>query len=344
MIQAGIIGATGFAGAELVRLLYGHPAAELCAISSVSFAGESLSSVYPAYAGLCDAVCESEDAVVERSEVVFAALPHGLSQAIAEKVIAAGKVFIDLGADFRLQDEETYAKWYGGRYTNKALHAMAVYGLPELFREKIRQTRLIANPGCYTTAVPLALAPVAKEGWIEMTGIIADCKSGVTGAGRSLSEGTHYPLMNEAMHPYKVAHHRHGPEIEQTLLALAKKEAAVTFVPHLIPANRGILATCYARLTKETSVETLHALYTAFYENEPFVRVKPQGEVADIHHVRYSNLCDISIHVDPANRTLIAVSALDNMGKGAAGQAIQNMNLVFGLEETAGLAILPPAF
>ena len=175
MIQAGIIGATGFAGAELVRLLYGHPAAELCAISSVSFAGESLSSVYPAYAGLCDAICESEDAVVERSEVVFAALPHGLSQAIAEKVIAAGKVFIDLGADFRLQDEETYAKWYGGRYTNKALHAMAVYGLPELFREKIRQTRLIANPGCYTTAVPLALAPVAKEGWIEMTGIIADC-------------------------------------------------------------------------------------------------------------------------------------------------------------------------
>lgn len=344
MIQAGIIGATGYAGAELVRLLFAHPGVTVAAISSVSFEGELLSSVYPAYRERTTLVCENEDAVVEKSDVVFAALPHGLSQPIAQKTISAGKVFIDLGADFRLEDEETYKKWYDGSFIHKDLHTQAVYGLPEFFRDEIRNTKLVANPGCYTTAVPLALAPAIAAGLIELQGVVADCKSGVTGAGRSLSETTHFPVMNEAMHPYKVAAHRHTPEIEQTLTKLAGMDATVTFVPHLIPVNRGILATCYAKLTKAISVSELQALYADYYKDEYFIRVLPQGAVANIHAVRYSNLCDISVHTDPHTGMLIAVSALDNMVKGAAGQAIQNMNLLFGLEETTGLAILPPAF
>lgn len=344
MIHAGIIGATGYAGAELVRLLYAHPEVTVSAVSSVSFEGEALATVYPGYAKLNALVCENEDAVVEKSDVVFAALPHGLSQDIAEKVISCGKVFIDLGADFRLQDEATYTQWYDGTFSNKKLHGMAVYGLPEFFRKEIQTTRLIANPGCYTTAVPLALAPAIAEGLIELTGIIADCKSGVTGAGRTLSAGTHFPVMNEAAYPYKVANHRHRPEIEQTLKKLAGTTATVTFVPHLIPVNRGILATCYARLKRECTQTQLQELYETFYRNEPFLRVKEPGSTANIHAVRYSNLCDISVHTDPHTNTLIAVSALDNMGKGAAGQAIQNLNILFDLPETTGLDILPPTF
>lgn len=250
MIKVGIIGATGYAGAELVRLLFNHPEAEIAAISSVSFEGDLLNSVYPSYTKLNTQICENQEDVVERSDVVFAALPHGLSQEIAEKVINKGKVFVDLGADFRLQEEETYEKWYDGKFTNKELHKKAVYGLPEFFRDEIKNTKLIANPGCYTTAVPLGLAPAVDAGLIEMQNIICDCKSGVTGAGRSLTMTTHYPVMNEGFHPYKVANHRHSPEIEQTLSILSGENATVTFVPHLIPANRGILATCYSRLKK----------------------------------------------------------------------------------------------
>lgn len=344
MIQAGIIGATGFAGAELVRLLKGHPQVEITAISSVSFTGEMLDSVYPAYRAFTGLICEDEDTVVEKSEVVFAALPHGLSQDLAARVIHRGKVFIDLGADFRLKDESTYTQWYDGTFRHPDLHAMAVYGLPELFRDSLRGASLVANPGCYTTAVPLALAPAVAHGWIELTGIVADCKSGITGAGRSLSAAVHFPLMNEAMHPYKVASHRHGPEIEQTLTRLAGTRSTVTFVPHLIPVNRGILATCYARLTGKVTPEELQALYESYYRDEPFIRVLPPGAAANIHGVRYSNLCDISVHVDPHTDTLIGVAALDNMVKGAAGQAVQNMNILFDLDETAGLMQMPPAF
>lgn len=344
MIKVGIIGATGFAGAELVRLLFNHPDTEIVAISSVSFEGDELSSVYPSYYKLNTLVCENQDIVVEKSDVVFAALPHGLSQKIAEQVIQAGKVFIDLGADFRLEDEDTYKHWYQGEFINKELHEMAVYGLPEFYREEIKKTKLIANPGCYTTAVPMSLAPAIEAGLIEVQNIIADCKSGVTGAGRSLSGITHFPIMNEAMHPYKVANHRHQPEIEQTVKMLSGEESTVTFVPHLIPVNRGILATCYSRLKKEVSIEELQQIYEDYYKDEYFVRVMEQGKVANITNVQYSNLCDISVHIDEHTKTLVSVAAIDNMVKGAAGQAIQNMNIVFGLDEKTGLEILPPAF
>jgi N-acetyl-gamma-glutamyl-phosphate reductase len=343
-IKAGVVGATGYAGAELVRLLLGHPSAELAAVSSVSFAGKMVSEVYPAYRGFADLVCGNADEVVAKSDVVFAALPHGLSQELAAQCVKAGKIFIDLGADFRLEDEDEYRAWYGGDFLDPALHKEAVYALPELFREQIRGKRVLANPGCYTTAVPLALAPAIQGGFAEPDGIIADCKSGVTGAGRGVSQNTHYPDLNEGMHPYKVAAHRHTPEMEQTLSHLAGRQVRLTFVPHLLPVNRGILATCYARLKQGVTEEALRAAYEEFYRDEYFIRLLPAGMCADIHNIKCSNFCDISLHIDSRTGTLIAVLALDNMVKGAAGQAVQNMNLVCGLPETEGLTMIPPAF
>lgn len=344
MIKVGIIGVTGYAGAELVRLLMNHPHAEIAAISSVSFEGKKISDVYHSYRFLNDMVCENADAVVEKSQVIFAALPHGLSQELAEKCYNQDKIFIDLGADFRLESEEEYKEWYGGEYINKELHKEAVYGLPEFFRDKIKGRKVIANPGCYTTCSPLALAPAIANGLIETKGIICDCKSGVTGAGRGLSQGNHYPELNEGFHPYKVASHRHTPEIEQTLSKLSGEDVKITFVPHLLPVNRGILATCYARLKEGVTEEQLRKAYEEFYKGEYFIRLLPSGQVADIHDVKYSNFCDISIHTDFRTGTFVAVSAIDNMVKGAAGQAIQNMNIGCGLEETEGLKIVPPAF
>ena len=344
MIRAGVVGATGYAGAELVRLLSGHPGAELAAISSVSFEGKPLSEVYPAYYHLCDMVCVTQSEAVEKSDVVFAALPHGLSQELAAECYANGKVFIDLGADFRLENEEEYKEWYGGSYVHPDLHALAVYGLPELFRENIRGKKIIANPGCYTTAVPLALAPALRNGLIQKEGIIADCKSGVTGAGRKPSQNTHYPELNEGMSAYKVACHRHTPEMEQSLSHVTGAPVKVTFVPHLLPVNRGILATCYAKLADGATMEQIRKAYHDAYDLEYFIRLLPQGREADIKNVRCSNFCDISLHVDSRTDTFIAISAIDNMVKGAAGQAVQNMNLAFGIEETAGLKLFPPAF
>lgn len=344
MIQAGVIGATGYAGAELVRLLQAHPNVQLSAISSVSFTGQALSDIYPAYLGLCDLVCTDQDEVIENSDVIFAALPHGLSQELAQSCHDKGKAFVDLGADFRLEDEADYKEWYGESFLSKELHDLAVYGLPELFRENIKGKRLIANPGCYTTAAPLALAPAVKNGLVELTGIIADCKSGSTGAGRKPGQNTHFPELNEGFSAYKVAAHRHTPEMEQTLSQVAGEKLTLTFVPHLLPISRGILATCYARLKPGVTEEQVRAAYQAMYANEPFVRLLPKGQVADVKRVRFSNFCDISLHLDERCGQLIAVSAIDNMVKGAAGQAVQNMNLMFGLEETAGLMMMPPAF
>lgn len=344
MIKAGIIGATGYAGAELVRILSGHPECEIAAISSVSFEGKAISEVYPAYYGLNDMVCEDADSVVEKSDVIFAALPHGLSQELAQRCFDLGKIFIDLGADFRLENEDDYKQWYGGSYVNKELHQNSVYALPELFRKNIAGKKTIANPGCYTTGVPLALAPAIAGGFVELKGIIADCKSGVTGSGRGLTQGTHYPDLNEGFHAYKVAAHRHTPEIEQTLSHLAGQKVKITFVPHLLPINRGILSTCYARLKPGVTKEQLRSAYEEFYKEEYFVRLLPEGMTADIHNIKYSNFCDVSIYTDERTSTFIAISAIDNMVKGAAGQAVQNMNIVFGLDEKCGLEFIPPAF
>ena len=343
-IKAGIVGATGYAGAELVRLLSSHPEAEISAVSSVSFEGQKLSDVYPSYKFLNDMVCENQDAVVEKSDVIFAALPHGLSQELAEKCISSGKKFIDLGADFRLESEDEYTEWYGGTFLDKELHKQAAYGLPELFSDNIKGKTLIANPGCYTTFSPLAIAPAVKNGLVETKGIICDCKSGVTGAGRKTSQANHYPELNEGFHAYKVASHRHTPEIEQTLSKLSGSKVIVTFVPHLLPVNRGILATVYADIKDGVTFEEIRKAYEEFYKDEYFVRLLPDGMNADIHNIKYSNFCDISLHHDKRANKLVACSAIDNMVKGAAGQAIQNMNIIFGLEEKTGLEIVPPAF
>ena len=265
----------------------------------------------------------------------------GLSQQIAAQCDAQGRAFIDLGADFRLDSEDEYRQWYGGVYEDRDLHSRAVYGLCELFRDEIQKTRVIGNPGCYPTSIALALAPALRGGLILPGHIIIDSKSGVTGAGRGLTQGSHFPEANEAFSAYKIAQHRHTPEIEQTLTKLAGEQVRVTFVPHLLPVNRGILSTIYAQAAPGTALEPLRAAYRDFYRAEPFVRVVDK---ADIKYVKYSNYCDISVQFDERTGTVILISAIDNMVKGAAGQAIQNMNLIFGLEETCGLEMVPPAF
>lgn len=344
MIQAGVIGATGYAGVELVRILLRHPQVQLSAISSVSFEGKPISAVYPSLSGICDLVCADVQNVIDTSDVIFAALPHGLSQETAARCIEAGKKFIDLGADFRLDDPEEYTRWYGCEVQCPQLHKRAVYGLPELFRDDIRHTDLIGNPGCYPTSVALGLSPALRSGLVEAAGIVIDSKSGTTGAGRKTTQGTHFPECNEAFSAYKVAAHRHTPEIEQTLSRQAGQPVTVTFVPHLLPVNRGILSTIYARLKPGIDMEKIRTVYETAYADETFVRLLPPGIGVDIRNVKCSNYCDIQIYTDAHTGLLVVTSVIDNMVKGAAGQAVQNMNLLFDLDETSGLDMIPPAF
>ncbi|HIZ54745.1 MAG TPA: N-acetyl-gamma-glutamyl-phosphate reductase [Firmicutes bacterium] len=343
--KAGIIGATGYAGAELLRLLLTHPDVEVAAISSVSYEGQEMAEVYRNFLGRLNMVLTDQDDVIAKSDVIFASLPHGLCEEIGAKCVEQGKILIDLGADFRLSKAEDYEKWYGLSYRRPELHEKAAYCIPELHRRRLTSSiSIIGNPGCYPTSIALGLAPAAQAGKIVGNSVIIDSKSGVTGAGRGLTLGSHYPECNEAFSAYKVAAHRHTPEIEQTLSELLGEPAAVTFVPHLLPVNRGIISTIYATLTEEISAEAMHALYTDFYQDEPFVRVLPLGVSADIKNVKYSNYCDLSIFIDPRTHRLIVVSAIDNMVKGAAGQAIQNMNIRCGFAEDAGIRFIPPAF
>lgn len=344
MIKVGIIGATGYAGVELLRILLNHPQAEISALSSVSFEGKSIDSVYPNLTEICGDILVDEETVIAKSDVVFASLPHGLSEPLAKKCQAKGCAFIDLGADFRLEDEKSFQEWYGLDYKEPELHKKAVYCIPELHREKAIGAKIIGNPGCYPTSIALALAPALKHGLIDPNSIVIDSKSGVTGAGRGLTQTSHFPDCNEAFSPYKIASHRHTPEIEQTLSELAKSDVKITFVPHLLPLNRGIISTIYAKVVDHGVFETIDSLYRDFYAKERFVRVLPQGTVANLKNVRMSNYCDISLHFDQRTERVIFVSAIDNMVKGAAGQAIQNMNLICGLKEDTGLNMIPPAF
>lgn len=343
-IRVGIIGATGYAGVELVRLLLSHPNVSLTAISSTSFEGQAITDIYPNLIGSCSLKLCSADEVPPLCDVVFAALPHGLSEPLAEKCAAVNALLVDLGADFRLTDEKEYTEWYGKTYEYPELHKGAVYALPEIYRDAIKQAAVIGNPGCYPTTVALGLMPALRGGFIETDGIIIDSKSGVTGAGRSLTQNTHYPDANEAFAAYKAGAHRHTPEIEQTLSDLAGKPVKVTFVPHLLPVNRGIESSIYARLKLGAGFDAIYAAYENAYRDEYFIRVQPKGEYANIKNVRMSNFCDISLHIDKRTSTLIVCSCIDNMVKGAAGQAIQNMNLRLGLDERTGLTALPSAF
>ncbi|MHC1694507.1 MAG: N-acetyl-gamma-glutamyl-phosphate reductase [Eubacteriales bacterium] len=344
MLKAGIIGATGYAGEELVRLLLSHPAVEIAGISSVSFEGQDIRDIYPSLARTSVSTLVSADEVIASSQVVFASLPHGLSEEFAEKTLRYNGVFIDLGADFRLRDKVSYEKWYGKRYEKEELHARSCYALPELNRDIIKNYDIIGNPGCYPTSVALGLMPALRRGLISTDGIIVDSKSGVTGAGRALTQNTHYPDTNEAFAAYKAGAHRHTPEIEQTLGDIAGRDIRITFVPHLLPVNRGIESTIYCKASDGVSLVTLREAYTEAYRDEYFVRVMKDGEYANIRNVRMSNFCDISLHADMRTGTFIICSCIDNMVKGAAGQAIQNMNIRFGLDEREGLRYIPPAF
>jgi N-acetyl-gamma-glutamyl-phosphate reductase len=341
-VKVGVIGATGYAGIELVRLLLMHPMVKLTSISSVSYMGKSLSEIYPTMSELCDVVLGDEKQVINSCNVIFASLPHGLSENIAKECYEKNRLFIDLGADFRLTDEEDYKKWYGNEYTQKTLHDKAVYSIPELNREELKDVVLIANPGCYPTSAALALVPALKAELIDVSSIIIDSKSGVSGAGRGLNLTTHYPECNEAFAPYKIASHRHTPEIEQTLSGYAKEKVMITFVPHLLPVNRGILTTVYANLKKQKDLEEIIQYYKDFYSKDKFVRIMKKDEVSNIKYVRYSNYCNISLHKDSRTNRLVIISAIDNMVKGAAGQAIQNMNIALKIPEDTGLCYIAP--
>lgn len=348
MIKAGIVGVTGYAGVELLRLLTNHPEVEVKAIVSHSFSDQNISDIYGNLKNICNLKCLTLEYFLEHEldgcDVVFAALPHGLSEDIAYACNEKDKVFIDLGADFRLEEEHVYKEWYGLNYKHGELHSNAQYGLPELYREKIKTSKLIGNPGCYPTSIILALTPALKNNIVDVSTIIIDSKSGLTGAGRELTLSSHYTECNESMTAYKIASHRHTPEIEQELSKVAKQDVLVTFTPHLLPINRGILSTIYCTANEAVEVEALIELYRDFYKDSNFVRIMDKGKSVDIKNIRGSNYCDISINYDKRTKRMIIVSTIDNMVKGAAGQAVQNMNIIFSLNEAEGLKYIPNVF
>jgi len=348
MIKIGIIGGTGYTGVELLRLLAQHPQARLIVITSRGEAGKKVAELFPSLRGHVDLAFSAPDPkTLAGCDVVFSATPNGVAMTHARELLKAGVKFIDLAADFRLKDPATWEKWYGLPHACPELLAEAVYGLPEVNREKIKQARLVANPGCYPTAVQLGFLPLLENDLVDTRHLIADAKSGVSGAGRKAEVSTLFSETADSMKAYGVAGHRHWPEIRQGLDAVKAKPVGLTFVPHLTPMIRGIHATLYARLTKP-GVD-LQAVFEKRYANEPFVDVMPTGSHPETRSVRASNVCRIAVHRPPNNSngsgdTVVVLSVIDNLVKGAAGQAVQNMNIMFGLDESSGLdqaAVLP---
>ncbi|MCP4330763.1 MAG: N-acetyl-gamma-glutamyl-phosphate reductase [Alphaproteobacteria bacterium] len=336
-MKTGILGASGYTGAELVRLLARHPSFEIVAMTADRHAGKDIGEVFPHLGGLGLPSLVSVDAPDWSAvDVAFCCLPHGTTQEIIAGLPKALKI-VDLSADFRLTDVETYAQWYGHAHRAPELQADAVYGLTELRRDEIRNSRLVANPGCYPTSAQLPLVPLLAAGLIDTDDIIIDAKSGVTGAGRAAKEGTLFAEVSEGIHAYGVANHRHMPEIEQELSAAARTSVTVNFTPHLMPMNRGILSTIYVRLGATVTADDLHATLVGRYVDEPFVRVLPIGVAPATRHVRGSNHCLIGVFADRVPGRAILISAIDNLVKGASGQAVQNMNLMCGLDETTAL-------
>ncbi len=337
MIKAAVIGATGYAGSELIRILSSHKDVSLTYLASHSHQGKKYSDVYPAFFNSVDMILDEDDVhkAGKNSDVIFLCLPHGLASKVVTKELVKEKKVIDFGADFRLKREDVYEAWYKSSHGSPDLLKSAVYGLPEIHRKEIRDAHLIANPGCYTTCSILTLYPLVKNRLINLKSIIIDAKSGTSGAGRAEKTDNLFCEVNESIKAYSVATHRHTPEIEQELSLAAKEEITLSFTPHLVPMQRGILATCYAELSEGATVEDVKKAYRDAYENEPFVRllnVMPQTR-----YTRGTNYCDISFSLDKRTGRIIAIGAIDNLVKGAAGQAVENMNIAFSLDECEGL-------
>ncbi len=342
MVKVAVVGASGYTGVELLRLLLRHPHVEVACVTAGQNAGEAVASLFPSLLGRIELVCESGQAaqVASRADLVFTALPHQTAMAFVPDLLRAGARVVDLSADYRLRRADVYESWYQP-HTSPELLSEAVYGLPEIYREKVPGASLVANPGCYPTSVALALAPLLKGELIDPATLVIDSKSGTSGAGRGAKVGSLFCEVNEGFAAYGVAGHRHTPEIEQTLGDLAGAPVTVSFTPHLLPVNRGILSTCYATMKDFCSTSDLVALFSGYYSGEPFVRVHPEGRLPNVAYVRGSNFCDLGVVSDPRTGRVIVVSVIDNLVKGAAGQAVQNMNLMLGFAETAGLEQLP---
>ena len=343
MIKVGIIGATGYAGGELVRILMGHKEAEIVWYGSRSYIDQKYADVYRNMFQIVDAKCMDDniEALADQVDVIFTATPQGfLASVINENILGKTKI-IDLSADFRIKDVKVYEKWYGIEHKSPQFIEEAVYGLCEVNRDKVKGARLIANPGCYTTCSILTAYPLAKEGIIDMRTLIVDAKSGTSGAGRGAKVPNLFCEVNENMKAYGVASHRHTPEIEEQLGYASGENVTISFTPHLVPMNRGILATEYATLKKDVTGEEVKAIYDKYYADEKFVRVLGEGVCPETKWVEGSNYVDIGFKLDPRTNRIVMMGAIDNLVKGAARQAVQNMNLLFGLPESEGLELVP---
>ncbi len=343
MIKAGIIGATGYAGGELVRILSGHKEARIVWYGSRSYIDRKYADVYQNMFQIVDARCldDNMEELAEQADVIFTATPQGFCASMMNEEILGKTKVIDLSADYRIKDVSVYEKWYGIEHKSPQLIEEAVYGLCEVNREDIRKARLVANPGCYTTCSILTAFPLAKEGLIDMKTLIIDAKSGTSGAGRGAKVPNLYCEVNENIKAYGVTTHRHTPEIEEQLGYAAGEKVVLTFTPHLVPMNRGILVTEYASLKKSVTDEEIKAVYDKYYGNEHFIRVLKEGICPETKWVEGSNYVDINVKTDPRTNRIIMMGAIDNLVKGAAGQAVQNMNLMFGLPENEGLNLVP---
>ena len=343
-IRIAIAGASGYAGAELVRLTAAHPAYEITAVTSEKSAGQKVAAVFPSLAGLVHHTFEAlaPEALAERADAIFLALPHTKSQDPVALCRKAGKLVVDLSADYRLKNVKAYEQWYQAPHTHPDMLNEAVYGLPELHRDAIAKARLVASPGCYPTAAILQLAPLFSKGLVQPGTVVIDAKSGISGAGRSPALPYHFPEAHESLEPYKIGQHRHIPEIEQELSGVLTKTGAnaatvtIAFTPHLVPMNRGILSTAYCKLTKPMPLPELRTLYRDFYKGERFVRLH-EDSVPNPRYIKGSNYCDIGVYTDQRAGWVVTVAAVDNLVKGAAGQAIQAMNLMMGIAEETGL-------
>lgn len=343
MIKVGIIGATGYAGGELVRILTAHKQAEIKWYGSRSYIEQQYASVYRNLFQIVDAVCmdDNMEALADEVDVIFTATPQGFCASLVNEEILSKVKIIDLSADFRIKDVSVYEKWYGISHPSPQFIEEAVYGLCEVNRERVKGARLIANPGCYTTCSILTAYPLAKEGLIDMSTLIIDAKSGTSGAGRGAKVPNLFCEVNENMKAYGVATHRHTPEIEEQLGYASGEKVLLNFTPHLVPMNRGILVTEYAKLTREVCEEEVRTIYEKYYGREKFIRVLEKDVCPETKWVEGSNYVDVNFKIDPRTGRIILMGALDNLVKGAAGQAVQNMNLLFGLEEAEGLDLVP---